>query len=55
MRPGFHRTLSGSVSLSCISVELLTRCLVQVSVGIEHINDIIADFEEALKVVPSAK
>jgi len=25
----------------------------QVSVGIEHINDIIADFEEALQVVPS--
>jgi len=43
------------LSLSCISVELLTRYLVQVSVGIEHINDIIADFEEALKVVPSAK
>jgi O-acetylhomoserine/O-acetylserine sulfhydrylase-like pyridoxal-dependent enzyme len=27
--------------------------LVQVSVGIEHIDDIIADFDEALKVVPS--
>ena len=26
---------------------------VQVSVGIEHVNDIIADFEEALQVVPS--
>ena len=26
--------------------------LVQVSVGIENIKDIIADFEEALKVVP---
>ena len=25
---------------------------VQVSVGIENISDIIADFEEALKVVP---
>jgi len=24
----------------------------QVSVGIEHINDIIADFEQALKTVP---
>jgi O-acetylhomoserine/O-acetylserine sulfhydrylase len=31
----------------------LTRWLVQVSVGIEHIDDIIADFEEALKVVSS--
>jgi len=27
--------------------------LIRVSVGIEHIDDIIADFEEALKVVPS--
>ena len=35
-------------------VELLTRCLVQVSFGFEHINDINADFEEALKVVLSA-
>jgi O-acetylhomoserine/O-acetylserine sulfhydrylase-like pyridoxal-dependent enzyme len=26
--------------------------LMQVSVGIENIKDIIADFEEALKVVP---
>jgi hypothetical protein len=27
----------------------------QVSVGIENIKDIIADFEEALKVVPDEK
>ena len=42
------------VCLSCsMKWTSLTRCLVQVSVGIEHIDDIIADFEEALKVVPS--
>ena len=28
------------------------RLYVQVSVGIEHINDIIADFEQALKSAP---
>ena len=28
------------------------RLIVQVSVGIEHISDIIADFEQALKSVP---
>jgi O-acetylhomoserine/O-acetylserine sulfhydrylase-like pyridoxal-dependent enzyme len=31
----------------------LTPYSIQVSVGIEHIDDIIADFEEALKVAPS--
>ncbi|EMD35934.1 hypothetical protein CERSUDRAFT_115838 [Gelatoporia subvermispora B] len=30
----------------------VTPDLIRVSVGIEHINDIIADFEEALKAVP---
>ena len=32
---------------------MTNEILVQVSVGIEHIDDIIADFEEALQVVPS--
>lgn len=31
----------------------VTPDLIRVSVGIEHINDIIADFEEALKAVPA--
>ncbi|OAX34479.1 hypothetical protein K503DRAFT_803549, partial [Rhizopogon vinicolor AM-OR11-026] len=30
----------------------VTHDLIRVSVGIEHINDIIADFEQALRVVP---
>ena len=34
------------------SVLVTVRRLIQVSVGIENIKDIIADFEEALKVVP---
>jgi len=34
-------------------MSIANAMLVQVSVGIEHIDDIIADFEEALKVVSS--
>ncbi|KAF8418917.1 Cys/Met metabolism PLP-dependent enzyme-domain-containing protein [Boletus edulis BED1] len=30
----------------------VTPDLIRVSVGIEHINDIIADFEQALKTMP---
>jgi O-acetylhomoserine/O-acetylserine sulfhydrylase-like pyridoxal-dependent enzyme len=52
--PGSLQILSESVSrsLDYYRKEVPTRCLIQVSVGIEHIDDIIADFEEALKAVP---
>jgi O-acetylhomoserine/O-acetylserine sulfhydrylase len=38
-----------SVEIGGVTNEIL----MQVSVGIEHVHDIIADFEEALQVVPS--
>lgn len=59
MRPGFRQILSAFVPLSSLFVLAVETGgtanpnSIQVSVGIEHIDDIIADFEEALKVVPS--
>ncbi|KAI0250230.1 O-acetylhomoserine ami [Lactifluus subvellereus] len=43
-----HQQLTAEEQLACG----VTPDLIRVSVGIEHIKDIIADFEEALKVVP---
>ena len=62
MHPEFPQILSAFVPLSSLFVIAVIAVetggtanpnSIQVSVGIEHIDDIIADFEEALKVVPS--
>ena len=43
-----------SMSIHIVEIGGVTNEIsVQVSVGIEHVNDIIGDFEEALQVVPS--
>ena len=43
-----HQQLTGDEQLAAG----VTPDLIRISVGIENIKDIIADFEEALKVVP---